>query len=66
MSEWSDPTWDLSEMFGLHNVAHSFPFVKLPVAVYMRTVYWQNGEQNGPYLRLSVRLSWSTRQLAWQ
>ena len=37
-------------MFGLHNVpsAHSFPFMKQDRSTcrrYMRTVYWQNGEQ---------------------
>ena len=53
--------------------AHSFPFVKQGRATrrrYIRTVYSQNGEQvsrtNGPYFTLSARLSWSTRQLAWQ
>ena len=62
----SDPTWDLPAMFGLHNMpsAHSFLFVKQDRTTcrrYMRTVYYQNGEQNGTYL---MRQSWSTRQLA--
>ena len=50
LASGSDPTWDLSAMFGLHNVpsAHSFPFVKQDRSTcrrYMRTVYCQNGEQ---------------------
>ena len=66
-----DPTWDLPAMFWLHNVpsAHSFPFVKQDRSTcrrYMRTVYWQNDEQeqNGTYLTLSARQSWTTGQLA--
>ena len=50
LASGSDPTWDLSAMFWLHNVpsAHSFPFVKQDRATChrnMRTVYCQNVEQ---------------------
>ena len=67
------PNLDLPAMLELHNVlsAHSFPFVKQDRSTChrsMRTVAILpercTGEQNGTYLMLSARQSWSTRQLA--
>ena len=49
-NSWRAIAFDFPAMFGLHNVpsAHSVPFVKQDRSTcrrYMRTVYWQNGEQ---------------------